>query len=143
MAAEGLLVAQVLASGLMAGVLWIVQVVHYPLFARVGASEFGAYERSHQRRITMVVGPLMLVEAVCAVLLVASRPEGVPVSLAAAGLALVAVLWALTFFVSVPLHARLEKGLDARAVRLLVLTNWPRTIGWSARFGLSVWMVMR
>jgi hypothetical protein len=36
----------------MTGVIWIVQTVHYPLFALLGRDGFGEYAREHQRRIT-------------------------------------------------------------------------------------------
>ena len=39
----------------LTGLIWTIQVVHYPLFARVGEAEWRAYEREHQRRITLVV----------------------------------------------------------------------------------------
>jgi len=54
---EVLLVAHAAATLVMVGVIWFVQVVHYPLMARVSASEFAAYEREHQNRTTFVVAP--------------------------------------------------------------------------------------
>ena len=42
----------------MVGLIWFVQVVHYPLFARVEQG-FIAYEQIHQQRTTWVVAPLM------------------------------------------------------------------------------------
>ena len=38
------------ATAAMTGLIWFVQVVHYPLFAAVGADQFVAYEVAHQRR---------------------------------------------------------------------------------------------
>jgi hypothetical protein len=37
------------ATAAMVGLIWFVQVVHYPLFASVGADEFVAYENAHTR----------------------------------------------------------------------------------------------
>ena len=59
---------------LMVGVIWIVQVVHYPLFSGVGTDGWAAYEAAHQSRITLIVGPLMLAELATAVWLVFARP---------------------------------------------------------------------
>ena len=39
----------------MAGVIWVVQVVHYPLMLRVPAAAWPAYEAAHRTRITVVV----------------------------------------------------------------------------------------
>ena len=35
------------ASLFMTGVIWFVQIVHYPLFANVSRSAFAEYERRH------------------------------------------------------------------------------------------------
>lgn len=57
-----LLLAHAAATWAMVGLIWFVQVVHYPLFAAVDAAESPVYARLHQRRTTWVVGPPMLVE---------------------------------------------------------------------------------
>lgn len=134
--------AGALASCMMAGLIWFVQVVHYPLFASVGPDGFVAYERRHRRRTTVVVAPLMLVEAVCAALLAlpgftAGRVEA---AMAIAGAAMVVLVWASTFLVQVPLHERLSRGADAALVRRLVRTNWARTVLWTAHAVVSVLM---
>jgi hypothetical protein len=72
---EVILGAQAIASGAMCGLIWFVQVVHYPLFARVGGDGSKAYAAEHQRRTTLVVGPLMLVEIATAAL-IALKPSG-------------------------------------------------------------------
>jgi hypothetical protein len=41
----------------MAGFLWIMQLVHYPLFDRVGEEAFPAYETAHNRLFFLVAGP--------------------------------------------------------------------------------------
>ncbi len=50
--------AHLLATALLPGLIWFVQVVHYPLFAAVGQEGFHAYERQHQRLKAFVVAPL-------------------------------------------------------------------------------------
>ena len=47
----------------MVGIIWLVQIVHYPLFSRVGAAGFAIYSGAHSRLTGLVVGPPMLVEA--------------------------------------------------------------------------------
>jgi hypothetical protein len=121
-------VAHAAATLFMTGVIWFVQIVHYPLFGRVGAAEFPAYEREHARRTGRVVGPAMFVELLLALALAARG--GV---LAWTGLALLGVIWASTAFVQVPLHRRLERGTDTAAQQRLVRTNWIRTAAWTGR----------
>lgn len=137
-----ILMAQAFASGSMCGLIWFVQVVHYPLFGRVVGDGSRAYAAEHQRRTTLVVGPLMLIELATAGLIAVSPPAGVPGSIAWAGLAAVVALWLSTAMVQVPLHARLGRdGHDATVIAGLVGTNWARTVLWTARAVLSVWMI--
>lgn len=143
---DAILALHALATIGMAGLIWFVQVVHYPLFAHAGGpghAGFTAYEQAHQARTTLIVAPLMFVELGTAAWLALRTPDGISPALAWTGLALVAVVWLSTFFVQVPLHGRLSGGFDARAHALLVGTNWVRTIAWTARAGLAVWMLGR
>jgi hypothetical protein len=135
--------AHLAATLAMVGAIWIVQVVHYPLFDRVGAAGFATYANDHSALITLVVGPLMLIEAGTALLLVLETPPPIPVGVALVGLVLVGVAWASTLFLQVPQHAVLTNGFDAQAYRVLVDSNWLRTIAWTLRGGLVLWMAAR
>ncbi|MEM1107232.1 MAG: hypothetical protein AAGH99_00900 [Planctomycetota bacterium] len=128
----------------MVGLIWMVQIVHYPLFDGVGEAGFAAYEDRHTRGMTGIVLPPMMIELVTAIILVAWRPEAssmIPRWMMWAGLGLVVFLWAVTFLLSVPQHAKLAQGFDPRAYRLLVDTNWLRTAAWTLRGGLALWML--
>jgi hypothetical protein len=139
---ELLLVAQAVASGMMAGIIWFVQVVHYPLFADVRGLESSAYARENQRRTSLVVLPPMLVEAAAAGWLAVSPPPAIGRGAALAGLVLVALLWLSTLAVQMPLHGKLAAdGHAAATVTALVRSNWPRTILWTARAVLAAWML--
>jgi hypothetical protein len=134
------LLANLAATLYMTGLIWFVQVVHYPLFAAVGEPGFAAYSQRHQSLTTLVVGPPMLLEALTAGLLLILRPAGVPAWAGWAGVALVAAIWISTAALQIPAHARLSSGLDVAVVRDLVATNWIRTVGWSLRAALVAWM---
>lgn len=128
----------------LVGLIWTIQLVHYPLFARVGAAAFSAYESEHIGRITLLVLPLMLAEAGFALLLVVAPPEGIPIWQVWAGLGLVAVVWLMTFFVNVPQHAALGAGFDSAVHQSLVSSNWVRTLAWSAHGVLALlWVYTR
>jgi hypothetical protein len=140
-----LLIANAASTFFMAGLIWFVQVVHYPLFAAVGNSEFPAYSRLHQSLTTFVVGPPMLVEALTAGMLVVARPAGVSAWLAWTGFALVIVIWASTALLQIPAHGRLGSGFDASTAATLVSGNWIRTVAWSARAAIvaaMLWQVL-
>jgi hypothetical protein len=123
-----------LASTLpLCGLIWFVQVVHYPLFANVGPDGFAIYEARHAAGTTTIVAPLMLAEALSTGVLVALRPELMSRRLAVLGLALVIAVWLSTFLVQVPLHNILAAGFDPDTHSRLVAGNWFRTAAWSAR----------
>lgn len=126
---------QLLSTLAMFGLIWFVQVVHYPLFLQVGVENFPAYEAAHANRTTYVVAPLMLLELATAglLLLPGLRPGMISAWQAWAGAALVGVIWLSTALLQVPLHDRLHAGYSADVIGKLVATNWIRTIAWSLR----------
>ncbi|MFM2115828.1 MAG: hypothetical protein RI908_1569 [Actinomycetota bacterium] len=127
------LVLNLVATCVMVGVIWFVQLVHYPLLALIGVDRAPAIAVEHQRRTAWVVGLPMATEGVTTLVLLFSRPDGVATWLAWLGAALLAVALASTVFLSVPLHERMANSPDPTVGRRLVVTNWPRTIAWSAR----------
>lgn len=128
-----LLLGNAAATLYLVGLVWLVQCVHYPLFAGVGREQFLEYERAHVARITPVVAPAMIVEAGTAVGQLLWLPPHASTGAVAAGLALVVVIWLSTFALQVPRHEELRQRFDARAHARLVRTNWIRTAAWSAR----------
>lgn len=126
---------QVVSTLAMFGLLWFVQVVHYPLFELVNDQKFAA---SHATRTTYVVAPLMLLEIVTSAALLRSawRPLFIAAGEAWFGAALVVVIWMSTAFLQVPLHDRLQVRHSVADARQLVATNWVRTVAWSIRAAL-------
>ena len=121
------------ATWFMVGLIWFVQLVHYPGFALVHETAFRGYQERHTERTGWVVAPVMLVEAMTALLLIPYGPADAPGWALWTGLALLAVIWGSTALVQMPLHARLLGAYDRASQRRLVRGNWPRTIAWSAR----------
>lgn len=90
-------------------------------------STFAELHRDYTRRISLIVGPLMFAQGVLALRQVIIAPDLVSVMQAI----LIAFVWGVTTFISVPLHRRLSSGYDARVINRLINTNWLRTVGWS------------
>jgi hypothetical protein len=137
-----LLVVHLVASAVMTGLIWFVQVVHYPLFASVGEGQSVAYAEEHQRRTSWVVALPMAAEGVTALLVFFLAPEGISRWWGALGLALLAVVLGSTVLLQVPRHAVLAERHDHATVVSLVRTNWIRTAGWSARTVLAGGLVI-
>jgi hypothetical protein len=128
-----------LASTLfMTGVIWFVQVVHYPLFSRVGSDMFPMYESQHATLTTLVVFPAMMIELLSAGLLLLNEKEDWRLWL---GTLLLGMIWISTMFIQVPKHNELSAGFNAAVHTALVATNWIRTVAWSLRSVLVLWVV--
>jgi hypothetical protein len=118
----------------MTGLIWFVQVVHYPLLRFAAGPSFSEFARHHQRRTGWIVGPLMLGEAATALLLLLRRTDGWTV----AGAALLAMIWLSTALLQIPRHRRLAAGFDPATGQGLVKTNWLRTAAWTARAAIAL-----
>ena len=140
---RALLLLQAAATAYMTGLVWFVQLVHYPLFQLVPPAALPAYEARHQQRTGWVVAPPMLLELVTTLAALRWRPPELPAAWAWAGATLLGIIWASTAFVQVPLHDALEKAHDASRLRTLVASNWVRTVAWTARAILVGWGLAR
>jgi uncharacterized membrane protein len=134
-----LFVANLIATWYMVGLIWMVQIVHYNMFDRVGAEQFQQYEADHNRLITPIVGVPMLIELVTALLLIVTAPDSFPRWAAVLGVVLIALIWLSTVLLQIPCHTQLLKGFDEAAYRRLVSSNWIRTISWTVRGGLMAY----
>ncbi len=114
----------------MAGLIWFVQVVHYPLMGKVGEADFISYENAHTRLTSWVTAPPMLLELGSGAFLLYFSPSSMVFQ---ANLLGIALLWASTFFIQVPLHNQLSRAFSYRAHRRLVNSNWIRTALWTGR----------
>ena len=126
-------IIHIAATLMMVGIIWFVQIVHYPLFSMVGEKNFREYEQRHTQLTGWVVGPLMALELTSAIILQWLSPANISNSGLWAGLILLTIIWTSTVFIQVPLHMQLIKGFDAKKQRRLVQSNWIRTAAWSLR----------
>ena len=138
-----LFIANFAATFFLVGLIWMVQIVHYPLFDDVGDTNYTRYQERHQNSITLIVAPVMLIELATAVLMIWIVDERIDKTLVYLGLGLVVLVWLSTALIQVPCHEKLVRGFDPVAYRWLVNSNWIRTIAWTARGGIVVAMLLR
>lgn len=136
-----LLLANAVSTLCLVGLIWLVQVVHYPLFNDVGEQNYASYQQRHQNSITYVVGPLMLIELITAIMMLVNPVEGIGKPFIYLGIVLVLLIWLSTAFIQVPCHGKLATGFNVSAYKLLVNSNWIRTIAWTGRGVLVTWML--
>ena len=137
----------------MTGVIWFVQVVHYPLFAKVGESAFTTYESLHTMRTGWVVAPMMILELGSTCLLLVEKPaaftlpQGQELLSPPSSLLIMLLIactlgvWASTFFIQVPLHGQLLGEGNPQVIQRLVASNWIRTVLWTGKSLLLLWIV--
>lgn len=135
--ATDILLIHVAATWALVGLIWTVQLVQYPGFAFVSDEQLPALHENHCSRITWVVAPLMLCELITGLALFSYRPTGLSQPLLWMGFALIAINWASTALVAMPLHAKVRQ-LAPHAQGALVASNWVRTITWSLRGALTL-----
>jgi len=127
----------------MTGLIWFVQIVHYPLFTKIGSRGFTQYAESHRHLTSLVVVPIMLLELIAAALLPLCIDTLSKRLLSWLALALLIGVWLATAILQVPLHEKLGNGYSDEDAEKLASTNWVRTILWTARsFVLLAILVM-
>jgi hypothetical protein len=138
-----LLLTHLASTLVLVGIIWTVQVVHYPLMALVGAERFIAYEAAHSPRMAAVVMIPWTAQGATTLGLLITQPPGIPTWLLIGAAVAAAVPVLVTVSASVPAHVRLGSGFDPAVHRRLVRTNWLRTAAWTAHAPLAVAMLVR
>lgn len=127
---SGVVILHIFSTFFLTGLIWVIQLVHYPSFRFIDSDNFIAFEKFHTSRISFIVMPLMFTELFSGFYLVFNN---ISPHLLKYNFTLVLIIWLSTFFLSVPLHSKLSEGKNIQVISKLTLTNWPRTILWSTR----------
>ena len=134
------LILHIFGTFFLTGLIWVIQLVHYPAFRFVEASQFISFEKLHTHRISLIVIPLMFTELLSGIYLVFSREAPLYLKYS---FALVILIWASTFFLSVPLHTKLSLGKNLDTINKLIATNWPRTVLWTLRSSIIIFLIYK
>lgn len=134
--------AHLFATIFMTELIWMVQMVHYPLMDGVGEAFFLDYEARHTQTITWIVLPMMMLEIATGGLLLLF-PTNIPLPALWIAFAMLLLIWLSTFALQVPLHNKLSQSFDATAHQQLVQTNWIRTFFWTLRSAILLWLTAK
>lgn len=130
-------ILQIVSCAFMSGLIWVIQVLHYPAFSYLREDQFLEFHSLHTKKITFIVLPVMLIELVSAVFLFLKNFSSFFIAM---NLFFLLLIWLSTFFVSVPLHNALTKSMNLKVIERLILTNWIRTFLWTIRLGILVYL---
>lgn len=121
-----------LLSTFMMGVIWVIQLVHYPSFRFIDRSNWARAHNNHVRGISLIVAPVMIAEIVCRFYLCFHQTNVASIS----ATILLIIIWLSTFNIQVPLHNKLEQAWTLDVVNQLINSNWIRTLLWTINTGI-------
>ena len=130
-------------SFILTGLIWCVQLINYPLFPWVDREKFCDFEKKYQKRISLLLFPLIVLECFFAILMLTVAREGVDRILTCILFALLLFVWFSTFCLQIPEHIELSHGFSLKNIKRLILTNWIRTAAWTLRSILLLWLLLR
>lgn len=124
------------ATSFMAGV----QIGLDPLMERVEPQGFVDDSHLDQARTSLVVGSPMLIEILTTGILRSHDAELRNSGWFLTGCGLLFAIWVSTAVRQIPGHQAWLWGFDAGQMRLLVQSNWIRTVVWTARGLIACWL---
>ena len=126
-----MLILHLIATTVMVGVIWVIQLVHYPSFHFIELKQYTTFQRFHMSRISYVVIPAMVTELFTLILILISVDH--IDTLVAASAILLIFIWLMTALFFSGVHQKLTLGYDQTIVDKLVKLNWGRTLLWTLR----------
>ena len=120
------------------GLIWTIQLVHYPSMRFIPKERFVEYHNFHSIRISFLAVPLMVTELGTSLILFYQNYNNAIQTIFLINLVIVALIWLSTFLIQVPLHNALSKEKQSEKLSKLICTNWIRTILWTARSILMI-----
>ena len=120
------------------GLIWTIQLVHYPSMRFIPKERFVEYHNFHSIRISFLAVPLMVTELGTSLILFYQNYNNAIQTIFLINLVIVVLIWLSTFLIQVPLHNALSKEKQSEKLSKLICTNWIRTILWTARSILMI-----
>ncbi|MCG9875218.1 MAG: hypothetical protein MH321_10575 [Leptospiraceae bacterium] len=124
-----LVVIQLFISSSLTGLIWLVQLVHYPGFVFLSEEKFQDFHKFHSKQISWLVIPLMISELAAAIYWIFLETN----VYSWVNFIFVLIAWLSTFLLSVPLHNLLSQGMMLNTIIHLISTNWIRTFTWTCK----------
>ena len=125
-----------LSTSLMVGIIWVIQLLHYPAFNFIKERDYVEFQHFHMQRISFIVVPVMILELFTAFMLV----YYVRSNLLILCMIILLFIWLITFVFFTKLHQSLLDGYNKTIVDKLVKINWSRTILWSLRLIILIYI---
>ena len=125
------LIAHLIFSSIMTGVIWVIQIVHYPSFHFIEKELYTAFQKFHMNKISIIVIPVMLAELITGIMLLFDKSS--KSFFLITSLIILILIWAITGVFFSKVHSKLIFGYQELVVNQLVVMNWIRTLLWTLR----------
>ena len=118
-------------TSIMVGVIWVIQLVHYPSFHFIKPDIYTVFQKFHMEKISIIVMPMMIAELITVLLLLYN--EDSKNILIIISFILLIIIWGITAVFFSGVHNKLIAGYQETIVNNLVVMNWIRTLLWTMR----------
>ncbi len=135
---DDLLTTHLTSTSIMVGVIWVIQLVHYPSFKYVNESDYIIFQKYHMSNISYIVFPVMLTELITALLIFSSGEKSFFFMLS---LICLFLIWVITVVLFTKFHNILQKGKDLKMIEKMIKANWMRTLLWTLRLIMILFVI--
>ena len=125
------LLGHLIFTSIMTGVIWVIQIVHYPSFHFIEKELYTAFQKFHMNKISIIVIPIMLAELITGIMLFLDKSFKSPFLIIS--IIILVLIWLITGVFFTKAHNELIAGYQELVVNQLVAMNWIRTLLWTLR----------
>ena len=125
------LLGHLIFTSIMTGVIWVIQIVHYPSFHFIEKELYTAFQKFHMNKISIIVIPIMLAELITGMMLFLDKSSKSPFLILS--FVILILIWLITGVFFSKAHNELMTGYQELVVNQLVVMNWIRTLLWTLR----------
>ena len=133
------LLGHLIFTSIMTGVIWVIQIVHYPSFHFIEKELYTAFQKFHMNKISIIVIPIMLAELITGMMLFLDKSAKSPFLIVS--FVILVLIWLITGVFFSKAHNELMTGYQELVVNQLVVMNWIRTLLWTLRLLLLTYFV--
>ena len=133
------LLGHLIFTSIMTGVIWVIQIVHYPSFHFIEKELYTAFQKFHMNKISIIVMPIMLAELITGIMLFLDKSSKSPFLIIS--FIILVLIWLITGVFFSKAHNELMTGYQELVVDQLVVMNWIRTLLWTLRLLLLMGFV--
>ena len=132
------LIIHIISTSIMVGVIWVIQLVHYPSFKYVNESDYIIFQKYHMSNISYIVFPVMFTELITALIILFFGEKSLFFVLS---LICLFLIWVITGVLFTKYHSILKEGKDLMIIEKMIKANWIRALLWTMRLIMILFVI--